>query len=206
MLLEGSYGKLNKKTQEAIERIADSSRFMALSVEDYLNVSRIESGNMKYEKADFNLKDVVEKIVDEMRPAALKKGLLMVFRSDCDSGCMVHADIGKTRQVVMNLVDNAMKYTPKGSIDVVVHDNLKRKKIYVTVKDTGVGMNKETTGEVFDKFIRAKNANEINVTGTGLGLYIARELSELNQAQLSYVSNQNKGAHFRLIFHQDPSS
>ncbi len=178
MLLEGSYGKLPTKAKEAIERIGDSSRYMALSVEDYLNVSRIEAGNMKYEKADFNLKEVTEKVVDEMRPAALKKGLVLVFRSDCNGSCSVNADIGKTRQVILNLVDNAMKYTPKGSITVVAHDDVKKKKMYVSIQDTGIGMSPETIHDVFDKFVRAKNANQVNVTGTGLGLFVAKKMAE----------------------------
>ena len=199
MLLEGSYGKFGTKAKEAIERIADSSRFMALSVEDYLNVSRIEAGNMKYEIADFNLKDVADKIVDELRPTALKKGLLMVFRSDCNSGCTVHADIGKTRQVIMNVIDNSMKYTPEGTITVLAHDDLKKKKMYISIKDTGVGMSKETAEEVFDKFIRAKNANEINVTGTGLGLFVAKKMIlEMKGNIWAESKGEGKGSTFHI--------
>ncbi len=199
MLIEGSYGKLNAKSKKAIQRIADSSRFMALSVEDYLNVSRIEAGNMKYEYADFNLKETVSKIVDEMRPAALKKGLLMMFKSDCDGSCSVHADIGKTRQVIMNLIDNSMKYTPRGSITVIAHDNVKKKKMYVTIKDTGVGMSKETMEGIFDKFIRAKNANEVNVTGTGLGLFVAKKMvNEMGGKVWSESDGEGKGSSFHI--------
>ena len=82
---------------------------------------------MRYEMSDFNAKELVEKIVDEMRPIAIKKGLVIVFRSDCNGSCMIHADIGKTRQIVTNLLDNSMKYTPKGTISGVVHDNVKKK-------------------------------------------------------------------------------
>jgi signal transduction histidine kinase len=131
---------------------------------------------MKYETSDFNLKMIAEKIVDELRPVAIKKGLAMVFRSDCDGSCSTHADIGKTRQVIMNVIDNSMKYTPKGTITVVVHDDPNLKKVYVIVQDTGVGMDKGTQEEVFEKFVRAKNANNVNVTGTGLGLYVAKKM------------------------------
>ena len=199
MLLEGSYGKLTTKAAEAVQRIADSSRFMALSVEDYLNVSRIEAGNMKYEIADFNLKDTAEKVVDEMRPAALKRGLLLIFRSDCDGSCSVHADIGKVRQVIMNIVDNAMKYTEKGSITVIAHDDPKKKKMYISVKDTGVGMEKETIEEMFHKFTRAKNANEINVTGTGLGLFVAkRMIEEMGGRIWAESEGEGKGSTFHI--------
>lgn len=199
MLLEGSYGKLSKKATTAVERIADSSRYMALSVEDYLNVSRIEAGNMKYEIAEFNLRDLTERIVDEMRSAALKKGLLLVFRSDCDGSCSVKGDVGKIRQSIMNLIDNAMKYTEKGSITVIAHDDVKKKKMLVSVVDTGVGMSKETIEEVFHKFIRAKNANEINVTGTGLGLFVAKKMIEEMGGRIWAESKGvNKGSTFHI--------
>ena len=199
MLAEGSYGKLAPKAQEIVQNIADSSMLMAQSVEDYLNVSRIEAGNMKYEMSDFNLKDVTEKIVDEMRSVAMKKGLVLIFRSDCTSGCITHADIGKTRQVIMNLLDNSMKYTPKGTITVVAHDDIKSKKMYITLQDTGVGMSKETQEEVFDKFVRAKNANNINVTGTGLGLFVAKKMvEEMGGKVWAESEGEGKGSAFHI--------
>lgn len=199
MLVEGSYGKLPEKALEAATNIADSAKYMALSVEDYLNVSRIEAGNMKYEVSDFNLKDTAEKIVDELRPVALKKGLVMVFRSDCTGSCSVHADIGKTRQVIMNLLDNSMKYTPKGTITVVAHDDVKKKKMYVSIQDTGVGMSKETQEEVFDKFVRAKNANNVNTTGTGLGLFVAKKMiTDMGGKVWAESEGEGKGSTFHI--------
>lgn len=199
MLVEGSYGKLPAKAQDIVERIGESAKYMALSVEDYLNVSRIEAGNMKYEMTDFNLRDLVEKITDEMRAVALKKGLIMVFRSDCDGSAMVHADIGKTRQVIMNLVDNAIKYTPKGTITVIAHDDPKQKKMYVTIHDTGVGMSHETQHEVFEKFVRAKNANNVNVTGTGLGLFVAkRMITDMKGRVWAESEGEGKGSVFHI--------
>jgi len=201
MLAEGSYGKLPEKAAEAAANIAESSKYMALSIEDYLNVSRIEAGNMKYEWSDFNLKNEAEKIVDEMRPVAMKKGLVMVFRSGCDGSGMIHADIGKTRQVIMNLLDNSMKYTPSGTITVVAHDDVKTMKMYVTIQDTGVGMRKETLEEVFDKFVRAKNANQINVTGTGLGLFVAKKMvTEMKGRVWAESEGEGKGSTFTVEF------
>jgi signal transduction histidine kinase len=201
MLLEGSYGKLPVKAAEVISKISDSSKYMALSIEDYLNVSRIEAGNMRYELSDFNAKELVEKIVDEMRPIAIKKGLVMVFRSDCNGSCAIHADIGKTRQIVMNLLDNSMKYTPKGTITVVVHDNVKKKILSITVQDTGVGMSAETMETLFEKFVRAKNANCVNVTGTGLGLYVAKKMvTEMGAKIWMESEGEGKGSTFHVEF------
>lgn len=200
MLLEGSFGKLPQKAKEAVERIAESSRYMALSVEDYLNVSRIESGRMKYEMSDFKLKDIVERIVDDVRSTAVKEGLMLTFKStDMKTDGLVYADIGKIQQIVHNLLDNAMKYTEKGSIKVRLYDNKKKKRAYVEVTDTGVGMDKETIESVFEKFVRARNANEVNVTGTGLGLYVAKQMAEGMGGEISIASaGVGKGSTFTL--------
>lgn len=199
MLLEGSFGKLSPKAKDAIERISDSSHFMAESVEDYLNVSRIQAGNMKYELMDFNIKTEASHVVDDIRQQALKKGLLLTFKSDLTKQGIVYADIGKTKQILHNLINNSLKYTPKGKITVFVHDNVKKKKVYVDIIDTGIGMSEETLGDVFAKFERAHNANEVNVTGTGLGLFIARKIARDMQGDVYATSEgEGKGSVFTL--------
>ena len=125
----------------------------------------------------------------------------MVFRSDIDGSGMVHADIGKVRQVIMNLIDNSMKYTKEGSITVLAHDDIKKKTVTVTIQDTGIGMDKETLEEVFEKFIRAKNANEVNVTGTGLGLFVAKKMVDQMGGRVWAESDgEGKGSTFHLEF------
>lgn len=199
MLLEGSYGKIPKKAEKAVSHIHESSRYMALSVEDFLNVSRIESGKMKYEFSTFNVKEVAKDIVNEARQTAMQKGLLLTFESKYKNGCVVRADISKVRQVLRNLIDNAIKYTPRGDIVVSVHDDPTAKTVQISVRDTGVGMDKETMKEVFEKFIRAKNANDINATGGGLGLFIAKEMIEHMGGTITPSSEgKGKGSTFTL--------
>ncbi len=197
MLLEGSYGKLSVKATEAIEHIQESSRFMALSVEDYLNVSRIQAGNMKYEMADFTLTEVASKIVDDIRSEAVKNGLVLLFKSDMKKKGVVHADLGKTIQILHNLINNSLKYTPKGSVTVFAHDE--KNLMHVDVVDTGIGMSKETMDSIFAKFERAHNANEVNVTGTGLGLYVALKMAEkMNGTVGAFSDGEGEGSTFRL--------
>lgn len=188
MLMDGSYGSIPEKAKEAVSRIADSSLFMAKMVENYLNVSRIESGNMKYELSDFNLRLEVEKLIDDKRQEAMKKGLLLTFKSQLGSQAIVHADIGKTLEIVHNLLNNALKYTPKGSIDVLVRDDQKKRKIYVDIKDSGIGISKEDAEKLFGKFQRATNANSVNTTGTGLGLYVARTMALAMKGEITAYS------------------
>ena len=178
MMVEGSFGKIPEKALEAATRIEESAKLMVLSVEDYLNVSRIESGNMKYNLSDFNVKEMVEHICEDIRPEAMKKGLVLLFRSDLSGTGTVNADVGKTNQIIQNLLNNSLKYTPKGSINVFVRDDIKKKRIYVSITDTGIGMSEKTADSLFQKFSRADNANSVNVSGTGLGLYVALKMAE----------------------------
>lgn len=197
MLLEGSYGKLSEKAKDAVERISDSSRMMASSVEDYLNVSRIQAGNMKYNYSDFNVVDMASKVVDDVRREAVRKGLVISFKSDMNKQGIVHADNGKTMQIIHNLINNSIKYTPKGTITVFAHD--KGKSVFIDIVDTGIGMSKETIENIFGKFERAKNANEVNVTGTGLGLYVAQKMAEEMGGSIEAFSDgEGKGSTFRL--------
>lgn len=199
MMLEGSYGNFPEKSRFALERIADSSKYMAESIEDYLNVSRIESGNMKYDLTDFNFKDACSVVVDELRPIALKKGLLLSFRSDTDSSCIVHADMGKTRQALYNLINNSIKYTQKGSILVTVQDDPRRGLIRTIITDTGIGMSQETIATLFSKFSRAKDANQVDTTGTGLGLYVARQMIKHMGGDIVAMSDgEKRGSTFTL--------
>lgn len=199
MLLEGSYGKLSQKASKAVERIEESSADMAASVEDYLNVSRIESGNMKYELVDFNLKDEASRVADDKRQEAMKHGLLLTFKSKVEGHSIVNADIGKVRQILHNLINNAVKYTPKGSIKVQVTDDLKAKKIRVDVVDTGIGMKEDELESVFEKFQRAHNANDVNVTGTGLGLFVAQKMAtEMGGSISASSAGPGQGSTFTL--------
>lgn len=177
MLIEQSFGEIPEKAMDPLKRIEESARHMAMAIEDYLNVSRIESGNMKYNNSDFNLKDEAEKICDDIRPIAMEKQLVLLFRSNLNSRAIVNADIGKTIQIIHNLINNSIKYTPKGSITVYMRDDLVKKRIYIDITDTGIGINQENLEKLFQKFSRANNANSVNVTGTGLGLFVARQMA-----------------------------
>jgi len=199
MLLEGSYGKLSEKANSAVERISESSTYMASSIEDYLNVSRIEAGNMKYELTDFNLRDEAEHVADDKRQEAMKKGLLVTFKSDMDKHGIVNADIGKTRQILHNLINNSIKYTPRGTITIFAHDDKKKKKMYVDIIDSGIGMKADELDDIFGKFERAHNANETNVTGTGLGLFVARKMArEMKGEVTAHSDGVGHGSTFRL--------
>lgn len=200
MMVEGSFGKLPEKASEALGRIAESTVFMASSIDDFLEVSRIESGNMKYDYKDMNFKEQAEHIVDDLRADAVRRGLLLMFRSDMNGTGMVHADAGKTQQILHNLINNALKYTPKGSVTVYAHDDDKNKKMYVDIIDTGLGLSHESLQKLFGKFARAKVASSANIMGTGLGLFVAREMARAMGGDITVTSEgEGLGSTFTIV-------
>lgn len=201
LLLDGNYGHIPLKAKEPLDRISISAKNMAYSIEDYLNVSRIESGNMKYNTSDFNLKNEIENVTDDLRSQAVQKGLVLLFRSDVRSKGIVHADLGKVIQIIQNLINNAIKYTPEGSIKVLVRDDVVRKRIFVDIADTGVGIPPESLDKLFGKFERASNANKTNIHGTGLGLFVAQQMAVAMGGDIkAYSEGENKGSRFTVEF------
>jgi signal transduction histidine kinase len=200
MMTEGSFGKLPDKATEALGRIQESTVFMASSIDDFLEVSRIESGNMKYDYKDMNFKEQAEHIVDDLRTDALHRGLLLMFRSDMNGTGLVHADAGKTQQILHNLINNALKYTPKGSVTVYAHDDIKNKKMFVDIIDTGLGLSPENLQKLFGKFARAKVASSANIMGTGLGLFVAREMARAMGGDITVTSDgEGFGSTFTIV-------
>lgn len=175
LILEGNYGMPTEPMKEPLERIEESARGMANSIEDYLNISRIEQGRMKYEKSNFDMVEITQKVVNELSPAASRKGLTLSLIPSGEP-LMVNADVGKIKQIISNLIDNAIKYTEKGSIAVTLARG--RGGARVTISDTGVGIVPNEINGLFEKFRRARNANKVNTSGTGLGLYVAKQLIE----------------------------
>lgn len=198
MVLEGDFGEINPKAKDAVERVFQSTMNLTKIVEDLLNVSKIEQGGMKYEMAPFSLSEISRDMSKDLSITADKKGLKLNFESDSDLDCTVNGDKEKIRQVVLNFIDNSIKYTKEGTINVSV-----RKvgdKVIFSVKDTGMGMTPEIKATLFQKFARGEGAR-MNTGGSGLGLYLAKEIVEAHKGTVGVESEgMGKGStfHFEL--------
>ena len=196
LILEGSYGNVSNDMKEAVHRIHKSSNSLAIVVEDYLNISRIEMGTVRYDFKTLDLRKLVEEVVQEFTPVVKKDGLELKVDIDKNGKYKAKIDEGKIKQVLTNIIDNSVKYTDKGHIEVSVSQDEKKNKIQVKISDTGVGIKKETMPKLFKKFSRAKDANETNIHGTGLGLYIAKTMVEAHEGGRIWVESkgENMGA------------
>ncbi len=177
LLLNGSLGPVPVKIKDVIEKMHSATDSMADSVEDYLNISRIEQGKMSYDYSCFDLYTLAKSVAGELRSNAYNKNQKITVRSDKSSDYMVEADQGKVKQVIGNFLDNAIKYTQEGGKIFIYLNKVKNKRrVRVAIKDNGTGIEENELEDIFKRYTRTDNTKKI--TGSGLGLYIARQMIE----------------------------
>ena len=198
LLLEGDMGALTKEAHEGVRRIFDSTNTLVHIVDDYLNISRIELGTMKYIFEKIDLRDLVDDVIAELAPTINNAPISFAFApEETSKKYMISADRDKLKQVISNLIDNSLKYTPSGKIGVTLSTDKVSGKYVFKIKDTGIGISSETLPHLFQKFSRATNANKTNIKGTGLGLFVAKQMVEANHGTIHAESDgEGKGSTF----------
>jgi len=189
MLLEGDFGVLPQKAADSVKTIMISCQNLIDIVADFLNISRIEQGRMTYEKSIFDMNELVAEAARELEPNVKKAGLSLDIKLS-ETQIKVNADRMKIKQIIGNLIDNSIKYTPHGGINISVSGD--EKKTFVEVSDTGIGIQGDEMNKLFNKFSRTTDAHKTNVSGTGLGLYIAKKMIEAHKGDI-LVRSEGKG-------------
>jgi two-component system sensor histidine kinase VicK len=165
-------------------------------VGEMLSVSEIEAGSLKIRNDDVRLDKIFEELQADYTPQAKEKKLSVKFDLP-PKFPVILGDRDKLMMALHNLVGNALKYTPEGgNVSVLVKDEAKR--LIVDVSDTGIGVNEKELGLIFDKFYRAKDPRVAKITGTGLGLALAREVARLHGGDITVQSQLDKGSTFTL--------
>lgn len=191
MILEGDYGSLNEGGKKSLKIMEASVNRLGDLVEDLLNVSRIEQRRLQLNPRAVKLSEVLTSVADEFELRVQEKGLTLHLDVSPDLP-LVWADEDKLRQVLINLVGNAVKYTKQGQIELSAKAS-SDKLVTITVKDSGLGMSAEETKNLFDKFYRVKNEETKGIIGTGLGLWITKQLVELMGGQVYVESIKHVG-------------
>jgi len=197
MVLDGDYGKIPEEAREPLYRSLRSSKALSLIINDYLDVAQIEKGEMEYTISDLDLSKLLEEIISEFKIISEKAKLDFEFINNSE-GLIVRADSNKMRQVISNIIDNAIKYTKEGSVLVKIDSN--DKNVTISVKDTGIGIEKDKNNEIFNKFARSESAIKMNVVGTGLGLFVAKLMIEAQDGKIEVESEGlGKGSTFKIV-------
>jgi GAF domain-containing protein len=193
VLSERMFGEINEKQAEYIGDILESGRHLLSLINDILDLSKIEAGRMELEPTEFELPSAIENALTLVKERAHRRGIALVRTVDERLG-MIRADERKVKQVLLNLLSNALKFTPEGGqVDVRarVHDG----ETEISVTDTGVGIAPEDQGAVFEEFRQVGTASQ-RVEGTGLGLAISRKFIELHGGRIWVESQVGKGSRF----------
>jgi signal transduction histidine kinase len=199
MVLDGDYGDVPEEMKMPLRHVFTSTQSLIQIVSDFLDVTRIELGTMKFTFTDFDLKALVNDVVGEMAPTIDASKL--EFKVDIPNEAMIiHGDNAKIKQVLNNLIDNSLKYTKVGYIHILLEKV--NTTCRFTVSDSGVGISHDALPKLFDKFIRADNANQANVIGTGLGLYVARQMIQKHKGRI-WAESEGVGKGSKFIFEID---
>lgn len=199
MITDGDFGKVPKNLKDPLGRILRSSSALGFLINDYLDVSRIEKGEMEYIIEDVNVSELVAEIFKEFKLIAKNSKISFKLDRKSDKDYFIRADKNKLKQIIANLVDNAIKYTKKGSVNI----SCERTSDFITiaVQDTGVGFDQKDSEEIFKKFKRSKSAINIDVSGTGIGLFVAKVMTEAQNGKIYAKSGGvGKGSIFTVKF------
>jgi signal transduction histidine kinase len=192
LLEEGSEGPLNEKQRRFLEHIhRDSSHLLEL-INDILDLSKIESGQMALKREVYPLRRSIEEALDAVRPGAALKGITI---EDRITDSQVDADPLRVKEMLYNLLSNAVKFTRKGG-KVWVEMRVQSGFAHVTVGDTGIGIAPEEQENIFDKFYQVGNTTTGVREGTGLGLSITKELVQMHGGWIEVQSRPGEGSQF----------
>lgn len=200
VLADGIFGPLNDKQVDAMKAISRSSDHLKTLIDDVLNLARIESGKEVPEPANVLTRDLLQQVYKLMLQNAIGKGVTLCPMTFTDqiAGTAMYCDSKHLYQIIINLMSNAVKYTPKGG-QVTITAEIVGDKMRVSIQDTGVGMSPAKLEKLFERFERGEDTYSKSQEGTGIGLNLTRRLVELNGGRISVESVVGKGSTFSVF-------
>lgn len=195
LMLDGLEGDINEEQKQDLQTVYNNSKHLLALINDLLDLSRIEAGKTVLSYETFIISDLLSEVIPTVEPLAREKGLTLTYSVDPDIDSL-YADKAKVKQVLINLLGNAIKFTDEGSVklDVAVTDS----DIIFSVTDTGIGIKEEDLEAIFDSFKQVGPAQIAGYEGTGLGLAISKQFVEMQGGKIWAESELGKGSTFTL--------
>lgn len=181
--------------RDYVRKVQASGRHLLMIVNDVLDLSKVEAGKLHIEQTEFRLASVIKAAVDTIAAAAAEKGIELIVQTDPSLPRHYIGDPLRVTQIVMNLLTNALKFTPRGEISLAIRP-LPQGGLHIAISDTGIGMSAEQIGRLFERFSQAEDSTARLYGGSGLGLAICRQLTELMQGEIGVQSRPGQGSTF----------
>ena len=193
IILNELAGPLNLEQKKQMKMVKGSARHLLNLINDVLDISKIEAGELKVSFETFSMRDVINQVAESLRPSAEQKGLFLhvAIAPDCD---MIVSDERRVRQILINMVNNAVKFTEKGTVKIIC---LKRDShLEVEITDSGIGIKEEDIGKLFEPFQQLDTGVSRKYEGTGLGLSVCKRILEMLGGDIRVKSQFGKGSTF----------
>lgn len=189
--------------KEALEEIKQATTRMTTLTEDLLDVTRLQAGRLRLQRSMTNMVLLVQRAMAHVQRTTTRHQIALHTRQQ---ELVTNIDPGRIEQVVTNLLDNAVKYSPQGGpITILLREDAATQTVWITVQDQGIGIPSHQQAQIFGRFMRAANAQAWGIQGTGLGLHLSRELVEQHGGQLWFESKEGSGTTFFLTLPLDCS-
>jgi signal transduction histidine kinase len=202
-ILDGELGKIDEKQREFMLKAYKSNEQMIILVNNLLNVSRIEEGRFLF---TFEVESLEKTVEEAIESAAMliermkQKNIKFVYNPPKERLPLVELDPEKIQMVLLNLIENAINYTKEGKIEISLYYDPKEKTDVLSISDTGIGIPEEEKQFIFKKFFRAQNTERAKVNGSGLGLYIVKNIIEKHGGNIRFESSEGRGTTFYISF------
>ncbi|PKP56249.1 hypothetical protein CVT91_13615 [Candidatus Atribacteria bacterium HGW-Atribacteria-1] len=196
IILQGMSGKITEDQRKELTMVKNSANHLLVLINDVIDVSKIEAGKVELVIEEFNLADLMQEVKDSFKIATDEKDLKLSL--EMPERLIIKSDERRTKQVIMNLVSNAVKFTDRGEIEMKVKK--KDERVKVSVADTGIGIKKENMEKLFKQFSRIYVEGKPVTEGTGLGLYLSKKIVDLLGGQIKAGSEFGKGSMFTFTF------
>jgi len=196
--------ELTHEQKEELEIVKESANALLAIINDILDLSKIESGEFRLESIEFDLFAVIEKAIDPLTLKAFSKGLELIIDIQPDLHSKVFGDPGRLRQIIINIVSNAIKFTDHGEVRITAYcknnpENDSYIDLYMIFTDTGIGIPDEKLANIFDDFVQVDSSSTRKYSGTGLGLSITRQLVNKMEGVIEVESELGKGSVFKFV-------
>ena len=199
MLMGGFYGKLSDEQGRTVQRIDANSKHLATLINDVLDIERIEAGRMPLQISHFSVQDVVREVIEELQGVIAQSSAAVTVTIPAELP-RLRSDRQKLKQILVNLLSNALKYTKEGTVEILAEQEMPSGRLALSVRDSGIGIAAEDHTRIFEPFQQAKRVITRPQGGTGLGLAISRRLAQMLGGDITVQSALGAGSVFTVTF------